>query len=411
MNKSKVRDLGAWYPDHLNEIGDATVRTLPNSTTGALVTAVVRSDGTLVTLPPAMEITNDINDDGLVLGLLGSGSVRQSVLYDIKTSTVEPITIPGFPFISARAINKHGDVAGAAGRGPSLADDWRGFILERKTKTVTWVFPTIPLLPGQIPFLGLHDLNDAGHAIGQQGWWYETKGGKLQSTFRATGVFYDGTVTTIGSPGVKMVAVYGVTNNDRVKIDYEDAQGAHLAGYYDAPIAAITPFPYGRIIALNSAGRILWQEGHPGYRLRLTANGHTTDLDALFPDKSGWTDCWPTAMNESGVIIGEGLLNGDYRGFMLTPVEVVLPAEEAVARILWGVIQDGDGRVVFGGRLRRIPPRGPVRELLAALPDELRRDLSAAVEHARIDDALGAREFESRARSILSSFDWRSRQG
>jgi hypothetical protein len=43
---------------------------------------------------------------------------------------------------------------------------------------------------------------------------------------------------------------------------------------------------------------------------------------------------------------------------------------DLVAQILVGVVQDGGGWVLIGGKLHKVPPRGPITELLAALADQ-----------------------------------------
>jgi hypothetical protein len=61
-----------------------------------------------------------------------------------------------------------------------------------------------------------------------------------------------------------------------------------------------------------------------------------------------------------------------------------------VAEVLFGVIQDGGGVVIIGGKPHKIPPMGPVREAIEALvqvksedPAELERAVAAAVRGAR----------------------------
>jgi hypothetical protein len=45
--------------------------------------------------------------------------------------------------------------------------------------------------------------------------------------------------------------------------------------------------------------------------------------------------------------------------------------EEKAAQILAGVINDGGGLILLGGHIIRVPPRGPLEAILAALPAEL----------------------------------------
>jgi hypothetical protein len=43
---------------------------------------------------------------------------------------------------------------------------------------------------------------------------------------------------------------------------------------------------------------------------------------------------------------------------------------QLVAEILIGVVQDGGGWVIIGGKLHKVPPRGPLVQLLEALSEE-----------------------------------------
>jgi len=49
---------------------------------------------------------------------------------------------------------------------------------------------------------------------------------------------------------------------------------------------------------------------------------------------------------------------------------------ELVAQILVGVTQDGGGLVIIGGKLHKVPPRGPIVAVLEALAE--RGDLETA---------------------------------
>src|SRR5262245_58129686 len=121
-----VRDLGKdFIPWNLNNKNDVVGGRHP-SVSGDC--CVVFADGTVTVLPPEIANVQDISDNGIVLGILASG---QPVLVDIATSTVKPIGIPGFPALQAKALSYKGDLVGSAGRGGSILDDWRGFILNR----------------------------------------------------------------------------------------------------------------------------------------------------------------------------------------------------------------------------------------------------------------------------------------
>jgi len=158
-----LRDLGKGFnPWNLNNKNDVVGHQQPEEF------RVVFGDGTVTALPPETTIAQDISDDGVVLVTLGSA---QPALVEIATSTVEPISIPGFPALQVNALSYKGDLVGSAGRSQFITDDWRGFVMNGKTKAITWIFPMmVPLPPGATPFLELSDLNNKGRASGRQGW-------------------------------------------------------------------------------------------------------------------------------------------------------------------------------------------------------------------------------------------------
>ena len=88
-----------------------------------------------------------------------------------------------------------------------------------------------------------------------------------------------------------------------------------------------------------------------------TYNG-TVDLNTLIPLNSGWFLREARGINDQGMIVGNGTLNGVERGFLLAPStggSQVIIAQ--VTRILSGIIDDGPGVVWPGGP---VPPWGPM---------------------------------------------------
>jgi probable HAF family extracellular repeat protein len=51
-------------------------------------------------------------------------------------------------------------------------------------------------------------------------------------------------------------------------------------------------------------------------------NGKMTDLNTLIPANSGWELDTASAINDNGWIVGQGSINGQYHGFLLTPIKV-----------------------------------------------------------------------------------------
>jgi probable HAF family extracellular repeat protein len=52
----------------------------------------------------------------------------------------------------------------------------------------------------------------------------------------------------------------------------------------------------------------------------LYQNGRLTDLNGLFQQGTGWEIAWAFDINNKGRIVGYGLLNGQFRAYLLTPV-------------------------------------------------------------------------------------------
>jgi len=61
-----------------------------------------------------------------------------------------------------------------------------------------------------------------------------------------------------------------------------------------------------------AAGAFLWEEG-----------GEIIDLHGLIPPDSGWSLLSASAINDAGQIVGDGVIDGQTRAFLLTPV--ILP--------------------------------------------------------------------------------------
>ncbi len=132
----------------------------------------------------------------------------------------------------------------------------------------------------------------------------------------------------------------------------------------------------GRLFAANDSdvfqsvdGGVTWTDASQG----LPARPHCSDLRI--------------AVNEKG---GKDLFLGTYgRSVWRAPVVAAPPKEGGpdlpplVADVLFGVLGDGGGVIRVGGRLIRVPPYPPIRDLLVAIAvDEVARSMSPP--HANI---------------------------
>ena len=72
--------------------------------------------------------------------------------------------------------------------------------------------------------------------------------------------------------------------------------------------------------AINIRGQIIGSACEPTSRALLWQQGQVYDLNALISPRSGWVLMEATGINNKGQIVGNGLLHGKERGFLLTPL-------------------------------------------------------------------------------------------
>ena len=127
-------------------------------------------------------------------------------------------------------------------------------------------------------------------------------GAALNTNIRHNGFLYrerDGSITNIGTfPGGRESIATSI--NDR----------GQIVGYGNYPYVGICTYP---------------RPSHPctkydRYHAFLYDDGVMTDLNALIPANSGWDLYEAFDINKRGQIVGRGILNGKYRGYLLSPV-------------------------------------------------------------------------------------------
>jgi len=77
--------------------------------------------------------------------------------------------------------------------------------------------------------------------------------------------------------------------------------------------------------------------------------------------------------------------------------------EELVAVIIFGIIHDEGGVALVGGKLVRIPPRGPISETLAALPPALSERLAPLLRDLPADGE-SANELATQLTAVIASY-------
>jgi hypothetical protein len=88
-------------------------------------------------------------------------------------------------------------------------------------------------------------------------------------------------------------------------------------------------------------------------------------LNTLIPSNSGWKLQFANDINDSGQIVGRGLLNGQIRGFLLVPVSSTnlgglrSKVLQNVGQIIGFQAIDGSGLIIVGGVPIPVGPWGP----------------------------------------------------
>ncbi|MEJ2431387.1 MAG: DUF3466 family protein [Deltaproteobacteria bacterium] len=94
------------------------------------------------------------------------------------------------------------------------------------------------------------------------------------------------------------------------------------------PIQITMPsgFPYGEIYGINESGQmvgIMWdsdQDDALEHAFIFDTENGVRDLNDLLDPGSGWTLTFARDINNSAQIVGYGEVNGEHRGFILTPI-------------------------------------------------------------------------------------------
>jgi len=385
-----LRDLGTDYsPWALNNVGDVVGNA---RTATAYVPTAVLSDGTRVTLS-GLDIVTGISDDRVVVG---QGPPGTPVLFDLNAKVAQKLTVPAAAELSDVSISDHGVLSGSASDGPAITQNWRGFVYKPATNDLKWVMPTIPAPPGGSSFLRLNDVNDWGHAVGVQGWVRD-----LDQVEQP--IFYDGAAITSIGPAVFIANGIRITAHDRMRVWYHPGNAPDSEAIYDASTNTLTPFVSGSIVDLNATGGILWREDWPGSTAFVTDGTVTTQLNDLLP--SGWTDVVPVAMNDGYDVAGLARLGTSSHGIVLSvPPRPKILRDTLLVRILWGVIQDGGGLVLIGPIPHPIDPWGPLTELLALLPEDLRDQIIEVTERSDVESHSGAAALRGDLREAIERY-------
>lgn len=295
----------ATYANSINNFGQVVGS---SGLLGSSSSAFVWQDGIMSSLgtPPASICTgcyyttaNDINDQGQVVGNLVNLSLDPAQLGFVwANGTLTDTIAPSYLINDANAINNAGQVIATASARWSITYVWNNGIFTaldtpQERTSITYVKAT--------------DINNAGQVVGSFSIL------PFFSSDRAT-LLWDGNTGTI--------------------LDNFDGNVFSANSINDATLVVGS-----RPISTTTSQAVLWEDGE------------LFDLNTLIPADSGWELVSASKINNKNQIVGTGKINGESRGFLLTPEAKSVPEPTSAL----GVLGLGGLSLVFR-RLRKQKP-------------------------------------------------------
>ncbi|HEX6183659.1 MAG TPA: DUF3466 family protein [Pyrinomonadaceae bacterium] len=312
-----VTDLGPFAPASVNEMGQVAGSAIIDGRAFAAFW-----DGTFKTINPPGSVsgrTGSINNHGHVIGT--------ATFCDINGDNHVNCRARAFVYHGGSTFTVLGTLGGRDSHGRDIDD--AGVVYGYSTAPgINGEFQAFVYKGGQLENIGekmgtRSSLGNAINSVGQLSghysvsngsggvFIYDTRDGTF-SLFPVTGL--DGRLNDLGQ------VVGGLSGND-------DGTGRAflLAGGVVKNLGTLMPsHGYSRAMSLNNAGQIVGISSASWFtredeRAFLYEGDLMHDLNALIPAGSGWVLKEATDINGSGQIVGHGTLNGQERGFLLTP--------------------------------------------------------------------------------------------
>lgn len=277
---------------------------------------------------PEDSVAQAINDAGQVAGTVDSGRISSGAeprAFVWERGQLRWLGGLGGGSSIARAISPKGEVTGMA---TTRSGERHAFV------TRDGAMVDLGTLPGGV-FSEGYGVNAAGEVAGFAG----------IGDFRFHAFAYrEGRMLDLGTlPGGANSYAYGI--NARGQITGVSGTGierpgrpkpSHAFVHEDGKMkdlgSLIGPKGQSGGLALNAKGDIAgWSEAHQerSHAIRVR-DGRMSDLNDLIDPASGWVLSEGVGINDKGQIVGNGVLRGRQRAFLLTPIELV-PATRPVA--------------------------------------------------------------------------------
>lgn len=299
----------------LNNAGDVVGdSTLPN---GAWRAYVYRNGrmidlGASQGMPMAQSHGHVINDVGNIVGI--STFIILGRTQICGAAWVPPEQGPFGPYMC-------GGIDGGTGNatffGLSNAGHITGCSQDRRGMSRAFVmYRGISILPTFGGEAAGYAVNNSGQVVG----YAEVGGGKYSGFYHQPP---DQTML-MGDLGGGYSVLYDLNNNGvAVGMSYTYDGELHAVSYTPADgIQEIGPVDGSIAAAVNNRGDVVGfvaAQRYEDYRAALFTGGRTVDLNSLIDRGAGWVLLLAYDINDSGVIVGTGLHNGQWRAYKLTP--------------------------------------------------------------------------------------------
>ena len=123
-------------------------------------------------------------------------------------------------------------------------------------------------------------------------------------------------------------------------------QGRHAFFYSDGKLTDLQTLGgvSSDAVAINAGGEVVGDSNTASGadHAYVYANGQMQDLNGLISASSGWSLEQATAINNSGQIAGNGIINGHHHAFLLTPIQI--PTTGSISGVVYNDANSSAGR-------------------------------------------------------------------
>ncbi len=179
-----------------------------------------------------------------------------------------------------------------------------------------------------------YDINDSGQVVGRA----YTTGNAAQHAFLYSG----GVMTDLGTLGTGSLTAYGVNDSGQV------VGVAFITDYFQHPflysggvmqdLGTLPGMTGGAATDINAFGQVVGVSVRPvgsSGGAFLYSGGLMTDLNTLIDPLSGWDLVSAHGINDSGQIVGVGIIDGEQHAFLMTPA---VPEPSSVVLAAMGLV-------------------------------------------------------------------------